>query len=381
MKKNPQLISRLKYIFFALIITLVLFTSLEGFCSLIFSFLQFERSEIVAERIHTEYDPLLGWINKPDLYIKDMYGPDKYFQTNSHRFRNSHNFSSGIPAGKRRWICCGDSFTLGYGVDNDNTWPALLSSIAPDVETVNMGQGGYGIDQAYLWFMRDGVKLQYDLLIFAFISADLTRAISPKFRDYSKPLLSVEDGKIIKNNIPVPRPGFIALHLPKFESAINSLRVTTLAHALIDMLKKSDHAPRGNKDEPVKRVKKLTSAIFESLYNYNKQENRRVIFVYLPTQPEYKDNIRTRILRSFLSAQAKENGWFLIDLFDDFRGLEPGDLPELFFQRDIPGYKASKGHYTEKGNQYIAELIINKIADNPETRGLLLPEFQITDSQ
>ncbi len=381
MKKNPQLISRLKYIFFALIITLVLFTSLEGFCSLIFSFLQFERSEIVAERIHTEYDPLLGWINKPDLYIKDMYGPDKYFQTNSHRFRNSHNFSSGIPAGKRRWICCGDSFTLGYGVDNDNTWPALLSSIAPDVETVNMGQGGYGIDQAYLWFMRDGVKLQYDLLIFAFISADLTRAISPKFRDYSKPLLSVEDGKIIKNNIPVPRPGFIALHLPKFESAINSLRVTTLVHALIDMLKKSDHAPRGNKDEPVKRVKKLTSAIFESLYNYNKQENRRVIFVYLPTQPEYKDNIRTRILRSFLSAQAKENGWFLIDLFDDFRGLEPGDLPELFFQRDIPGYKASKGHYTEKGNQYIAELIINKIADNPETRGLLLPEFQITDSQ
>ena len=376
MINTTQLKVRFRYILFALLITILLFTCLEGFCSFIFSFFQIQRSRIIAEKIHTEYDPLLGWINKPDLYIKDMYGPDKYFETNSQRFRNSRNFDRDIPEGKSRWICSGDSFTLGYGVDNDNTWAALLSSIIPDIETINMGQGGYGIDQSYLWFMRDGIKLRYDLLIFAFISADLTRAISPTFRDYSKPLLSVRDGRIIKNNIPVPRPSFIAQHLPKFESAINSLRVITLAHALLNMLKKSAHDPGSKKKEPVNRVKKLTSAIFKSLYEYNKQNNRRVLFVYLPTQLEYKENMKTRILRSFLSSQAEENGWLLLDLFDDFRELAPGDIPELFLQRNLPGYKASKGHYTDKGNQYIAELLIKKIADNPATRGLLLPKFQ-----
>ena len=28
-----------------------------------------------------------------------------------------------------------------------------------------MGQGGYGIDQAYLWYKRDGTKLDHDVQI------------------------------------------------------------------------------------------------------------------------------------------------------------------------------------------------------------------------
>ena len=371
MKKCEALKNRCKYIFFALIIIFVLFTCLEGACSFIFSFLKIRSSQIVAERIHTEYDPLLGWINKPDIYIQNMYGPNKYFQTNSQRFRNSENFEIDIPEGKKRWICSGDSFTLGYGVDNDNTWCKLLSSIKPDVEIINMGQGGYGIDQSYLWFMRDGIKLQYDLLIFAFITSDLTRALSSKFRNYPKPLLSVDEGQIQYNNIPVPRPGFIAQYLPKFETTIKSLRVTKLTHALLNMLRTSNSAAEAETDDTVMRVKKLTRAIFKSLHDYNIQSNRRVLFVYLPTQKEYRKNMRTMTVRNFLSSQAEKNGWVFIDLFDDFRSLDPESIPELFLQSDIPGYTASKGHYTEKGNRYIANLIIKKIAGNPATRGLL----------
>lgn len=371
MKKTTQLMVRFKYIFFALLITLLLFTCLEGFCSFIFSFFQIQRSQIIAERIHTEYDPLLGWINKPDLYIKDMYGPGKYFQTNSQRFRNNSNFDINIPKGKRRWICCGDSFTLGYGVDNDNTWSALLSSIVPDIETVNMGQGGYGIDQAYLWFMRDGIKLQYDLLIFAFITSDLSRAISPKFRDYSKPLLSIDDGTIVTKNIPVERPGFITQHLPKFEAAIKSLRVTTLSHALLNMLREPDGTSKTHRDEMVTRIEKLTLAIFKSLHDYSHANNRRVLFVYLPTQLEYNNQEKTKLARGFIYSQAEHNSWLFIDLIDDFRSLAPGDVSELFLQRDLPGYKESKGHYTEKGNQYIADLIMKKITDDPKMEGLL----------
>jgi hypothetical protein len=38
-----------------------------------------------------------------------------------------------------------------------------------------MGQGGHGVDQAYLWYKRDGVKLKHDFLLFAFITLDFQR--------------------------------------------------------------------------------------------------------------------------------------------------------------------------------------------------------------
>ena len=51
-----------------------------------------------------------------------------------------------MPPGKTRIICSGDSFTLGFGVDNEHTWPQQLAARNANLETVNMGQGGYGAD-------------------------------------------------------------------------------------------------------------------------------------------------------------------------------------------------------------------------------------------
>src|SRR5262245_16084642 len=79
-----------------------------------------------AERRHTKYDPDIGWVNEASVHIADMYGPGVYLRTNSQGFRNNHDFDPAVPNGKYRIICSGDSFTLGYGVDNDHTWCQLL---------------------------------------------------------------------------------------------------------------------------------------------------------------------------------------------------------------------------------------------------------------
>jgi hypothetical protein len=42
----------------------------------------------VAERLHTKYDSVLGWVNEKNVDIKDMYGPGIYLRTNSQGFRN-----------------------------------------------------------------------------------------------------------------------------------------------------------------------------------------------------------------------------------------------------------------------------------------------------
>ena len=65
-------------------------------------------------------------------------------------------------------ISSGDSFTLGYGVNNEETWPTAFSKLDERFETINMGQGGYGVDQSYLWYKRDGLEFDHQIHLFAF---------------------------------------------------------------------------------------------------------------------------------------------------------------------------------------------------------------------
>lgn len=58
-----------------------------------------------------------------------------------------------------------------------------------------MGRAGYGIDQAYLWYPRDGMRLEHDALIFAFISEDFRRAALPSCKGYPKRRLRVQNDR------------------------------------------------------------------------------------------------------------------------------------------------------------------------------------------
>src|SRR5262244_1013414 len=166
------------------------------------------RLRSVSERRHTKYDPDLGWVNEPDVYIPDMYGPGVYLRTNAQGFRNNHDITTAVPDGKARIICSGDSFTLGFGVDNAHTWCELLSSLEPRLETVNMGQGGYGVDQAYLWYKRDGAKFNHHVHLLAFITGDFSRMKYDSFLGYGKPVLDIENGMLVVKNVPVPRRNY-----------------------------------------------------------------------------------------------------------------------------------------------------------------------------
>ena len=40
----------------------------------------------LAERQHTRYDPGLGWVNVPNFFSPDLYGPGAYVRINSQGF-------------------------------------------------------------------------------------------------------------------------------------------------------------------------------------------------------------------------------------------------------------------------------------------------------
>jgi hypothetical protein len=157
-----------------------------------------------SEEHHARYDHEIGWVNIPGSHVPDLYGPGAGVTINRQGFRGLGDLA--VDRGDRfRLTCLGDSFTFGYGVDDRDTWPERLQRIEPRVQAVNMGQGGYSMGQAWMWFKRDGLALEPDAVVLAFIVDDFWRMVGDRMvNGYGKPTFSLTNGRIEVGNQPVP---------------------------------------------------------------------------------------------------------------------------------------------------------------------------------
>src|SRR5574341_1408459 len=170
-----RVISGLKLLVVNAAVFLLAFVVIEGLASALLVSQWILHLAPVAEQMHTAYDPELGWTNTPGAVLKDIYGPGLDVRISSQGLREDSELGVTAPAGKLRLICLGDSFTFGFGVGHDQTWCHQLSMVAPRVQTVNMGLGGYGLDQDYLWYKRDGGRLQHHFTLVAVVTDDFNR--------------------------------------------------------------------------------------------------------------------------------------------------------------------------------------------------------------
>jgi len=330
-----------------LALVIILFLIVEGLSSTINIVNTAFFSDLIAERQHTRYDEEIGWINLPNLSLNDMYG-GKSFITNSMAFRNDKEFTFSVPSNKIRVICSGDSFTMGYGVDNDNTWCKLLESIDSRIESVNLGQGGYGVDQAYLWYKRNSFKLEHNIHIFAFMDADFKRMESDAFQGYGKSFFVLQDGVLININKPVPKRSYNMPRLPRIGQALRQSQSITFLKRIL-----SADAPSivlDNNNKHTNPTREIVVNIFTSLKEISKANNSEVVFVFLPRQSDYMGRATSETWRKFLHSVAIQHEFVVIDLIDEFRTYPPQEVRSLF-----------AGHYSEKGNLYIANTIYEKL--------------------
>ncbi|HVS18603.1 MAG TPA: GDSL-type esterase/lipase family protein, partial [Planctomycetota bacterium] len=74
--------------------------------------------------------------------------------------------------GVARIACVGDRHTFGWGVDDGETWPAVLARELEGVEVINAGVNGYDAEQESAFCRREVLAWQPDLVLWQFFLND-----------------------------------------------------------------------------------------------------------------------------------------------------------------------------------------------------------------
>ena len=164
-----------------------------------------------------EHHPTIGYRFIPGLRARMPHATGGYLiRTNNLGFRCDHDVTAARPAGGKRVLLFGDSFTAGDLVSNGSRYGDLLERAIPGVQVLNFGLPGTGTDQHYLAWREYGAGLEHDLLVISILVENIRRVASRArtFENergeplvYAKPYYELADGELVLRNVPVPKKG------------------------------------------------------------------------------------------------------------------------------------------------------------------------------
>lgn len=305
------------------------------------------RNRLIAERGYVRPDPEIGWVGRPHVCCLDFFGPGRTLTLNGLGFRGRETPAPTSPAPVLRVVCSGDSFTFGYGVDDADAWPARLAAYDERIEVINMGLGGFGIQQSYLWFLRDGVEFRPDVHLLGVVSNDFERMRTPDFFGYPRPMV-VEEGGVLRVRLPRPKNGYLR--------ALDRL-AERLAGA----------APTGLDDDAVLRA---FFAMAEDLERRARAGGGRFGVLYLPVLPDDRKGV-SRFWRDSLRRGLDERGIPFLDLAERVEEMEPAAAEGLFIRPGEIPFLYAEWHLNEAGNRFVAEAVRGFLETFPEVAGRL----------
>jgi len=153
-------------------------------------------NEVVSGTVEPrrQFDADLGWKFTPN------YRTPWEIMTNGIRDEKSYTFEK--PAGVVRMLAFGDSFTYCDEVANTNTWEKYLND-SGSIQVLNFGVPGYGLDQAYLRYLKEARQYKTDYVLIGYMVENINRHVntfryfySPVVWYYSKPRFYLENGKL-----------------------------------------------------------------------------------------------------------------------------------------------------------------------------------------
>jgi len=117
-------------------------------------------------------------INEPlAVYRHESADVSVWFRINSKGLRADREYPYEKPAGTKRIVCLGDSFTAGYEVDLEDCFTRVLESELTAqghrVEVIGAGVSGFGTAEECLYLERELIRYEPDVVLVSFYGNDL----------------------------------------------------------------------------------------------------------------------------------------------------------------------------------------------------------------
>lgn len=148
-----------------------------------------------------QYHEQFGWTNRPGF--RSPPNAKIPVTINDLGLRDTREYAAAPPAGTKRILVFGDSFTFGDEVRDEQTIPALMAQLLPESEVLNFGVHGYGAGQMMMRLEAEGFQLQPSRVVVIYPTMDYTRDPAPELT-HTKPVFGLNQGRLEISNVPVP---------------------------------------------------------------------------------------------------------------------------------------------------------------------------------
>lgn len=317
------------------------------------------------------YDPheKLGWVFLAGKTAE--HGPGKpvpKIEINSLGLRDDET-TVEKPAGKKRILMLGDSFTFGFLVDQKKNFPYFLEKKL-DQEVLNFGVIGYTLDQEYLLLREKGLSFKPDVVIVnVFSGNDAT-----EFRIHD--LAYDKNGKLEKVK---DRLHFITeeheLRRKRFDNLPRSYFITFLTGRVGILLQQlrfpvnnprllwSNYLPKDHPwgDPKIDEYFELVKKFLREIKKLNDANGIKTLITIIPSDFEVADHYQSKY-PSFLFSEGKLDldhpreeildlaaEMPIYDLIEDFKKYDSEKNPLYFKEKD--------SHFTPRGHEVMAELL------------------------
>jgi hypothetical protein len=295
---------------------------------------------------HSDYLPGTLTPNMKLRSVRDEY--DVTYQTNALGYRGEFPKSIRKPAGVKRAILLGDSFTLGWGIEESKSFAGILTARfkTKGVEIINAGYHAcYSPDAYYAYVVKEGLELQPDLLIiYIFTGNDWDDMEANRWfavdenggptRIETERLLTGVDGRFIN-------------HLAPYESA----PLVRNSYVLTSFVRQADRVRRHF--QPARKEIKPDNKGLAVLRAFDSIERKvPIVYFIIPSSEYYSRDVNPQY-RTFIAARHfAATHEYVVTLLSQQAARKVIDLAPFLEKSD---YLQQDGHFTGAGNEIVAE--------------------------
>lgn len=312
---------------------------------------------ITPQRV-TQLDDQLGWTLAPGARAWSKgTGVPVLYRVNEGGLRDAPR-PLEKPPGKKRIVVVGDSSVFGFGLPEEARFSNILEGFYPDVEVINLGVPGYGLDQAWLRLQAVGFAYNPDLVVACAPHFSGERHMKDSLWGMGKPRIVFTDGTPRIENQPVSNNGFAFILLFN----LNRLFEYSRAYSLLrdSAVSLFGHMVFRDETKPVLDPGAAPKEVDD------------------PTPPETLATATAILEELWADCRQRRIDFALLTAVDDF-GAEAiiRDIPTLNFRKAVKNRAFTlkhdpTRHYNEAGNGVIASELYNFLVENalparPET--------------